>query len=655
MKRGTLTQLFAFAAMLGCLLASTIFSVRLSGIAGRHKLVYTDRAEESTSPEVAMGIALGAFRGIFVNFLWIRANDMKQDGKFFDAIQLADAITRLQPRFPRVWVFHAWNMAYNISVATQTDAERWDWVNQGVRLLRDKGIPANPNDMLLHKELAWIFLHKIGGVTDDANTYYKKRLALEWTVTLGNPPRLTPEAQRDRAKAIDIYANWLQPIADAPESLETLTQSDPAVAALVEKLNGLGVQLVRSQLLAHHELIRAVRASGQQVLLRQELRFNAKSQALEALIADPANDKPFAQILAFVRRRTLIDEYHMEPDRMVRFTRKYGPLDWRHHAAHSLYWSARGVEVNLDRYTDRNHSDFDFVNTDRLVVQSVQDLFRSGELYFDFLSQITGHNPTWQGIPNAHFADTYGDILDETRGRSWADRTDNRGFTVLSGGYENFLRDVICFLYRRNDVARAEKYYQRLREFGGLNLNDSGRAKELSLPLAQFVEAELKDRSTSPSVAVAQISAAIMGAFTSGLQAGDKDLFDSQMTFAREFHKHFFEKQGRMTNVSRGQFRMEQLDRSFPRVVGRMYFSFMGSLSLDDAERVYSLSPNDLKQYAYDALDSAYREPLTEAVKQGGRPFDVIFPPPPGMAEFRAQQRAIEAQREGGKSEVETR
>ena len=31
-----------------------------------------------------------------------------------------------------------------------------------------EGIPANPNDMVLHKELAWIFLHKIGGYTDDA-------------------------------------------------------------------------------------------------------------------------------------------------------------------------------------------------------------------------------------------------------------------------------------------------------------------------------------------------------------------------------------------------------------------------------------------------------------------------------------------------------
>ena len=101
----------------------------------------------------------------------LRAAMTRVIGKYIEANELAKVITQLQPRFPRVWVFHAWNMSYNISVATQTPQERWDWVNAGIKLLRDEGIPANPNDLLLHKELAWIFMHKIGGITDDANQY----------------------------------------------------------------------------------------------------------------------------------------------------------------------------------------------------------------------------------------------------------------------------------------------------------------------------------------------------------------------------------------------------------------------------------------------------------------------------------------------------
>src|SRR5439155_3299714 len=177
MTRTTLTQLLAALVLIGCLAASGVLGVDLAASAGRNRLVYTDRVSESDPPQVAAGIAMGAFRGLFVNFLWIRANNLKEEGRFYEAIDLARAITKLQPPFPQVWVFHAWNMAYNISVSTQTPQERWQWVSAGIRLLRDQAIPANPNDMLIHKELAWIFMHKIGGYMDDANLYYKRQLA----------------------------------------------------------------------------------------------------------------------------------------------------------------------------------------------------------------------------------------------------------------------------------------------------------------------------------------------------------------------------------------------------------------------------------------------------------------------------------------------
>src|ERR1035441_4541079 len=61
-------------------------------------------------------VALGGFRGLISNFLWIRSNDLQQDDKYFEAAQLADWITDLEPHFSQVWVFQAWNMAYNISV-----------------------------------------------------------------------------------------------------------------------------------------------------------------------------------------------------------------------------------------------------------------------------------------------------------------------------------------------------------------------------------------------------------------------------------------------------------------------------------------------------------------------------------------------------------
>src|SRR6476659_5457392 len=55
-------------------------------------------------------VALGGFRGVIANALWIRANELQQDGKFFEMVQLADWITKMQPTFTQVWTVQAWNM-----------------------------------------------------------------------------------------------------------------------------------------------------------------------------------------------------------------------------------------------------------------------------------------------------------------------------------------------------------------------------------------------------------------------------------------------------------------------------------------------------------------------------------------------------------------
>ena len=124
-------------------------------------------------------VALGGFRGLIANALWVRANDLQIDDKFFEAAQLAQWITDLEPNFTQVWLFQGWNMAYNISVKFKDFSDRWRWVENGIELLRDKGLVYNPNDVLIHRELAWFFQHKMGANLDDANMYYKQQWALE--------------------------------------------------------------------------------------------------------------------------------------------------------------------------------------------------------------------------------------------------------------------------------------------------------------------------------------------------------------------------------------------------------------------------------------------------------------------------------------------
>ncbi|MBS0196762.1 MAG: hypothetical protein JSR77_08395 [Planctomycetes bacterium] len=659
MSRDTKVQAGALAALLVCFISSIGLATGLTALAGREKLAATDQATEGQSKEVAVGIAMGAFRGIFVNFLWMRANAMKEDGKFFDAIELASAITKLQPRFPRVWVFHAWNMAYNISVMTQTSEERWNWVNAGIHLLRDQGIPANPNDMLLHKELGWIFLHKIGGFTDDANAYYKRRLAMEWTIVLGPPPARTPE-DRDRDHRIKVMTDWLSVVANAPDSLEELFAANPDAKALADKVIALGFKLDEG-VLGRYEMHKASASSvyraDYQAALKSKRKVDTQPTPMEeltAMIDDPAMQKSWDALLPTMRKRVLIDNYHMEPDRMIRYTQKYGPMDWRHHGSHAVYWSARGVELGLSRLTHDNRRDFDTLNTDRITVQGIQELFRTGDVYFDFFASMLNQYTVWIGAPDPHFVLAYGDIIEDARSRSWADQLDNRGFSPLTAGYENFLKDTICFFYRRNDLKGAEYWYSRLRTYKGLNQNYANRAAEMSVPLREFVDNELNDRFTSPNVAVAQVVGALTGAYTSGLLSGDTDLFSSQFEYAKRGHRYFMEQQRKAVVVNRDYVRMDQMEPDFRVEAGVVLVNVLASLSLDDAEKLYGRAPADLKKFAYDPLAARYRESVDERAKRfGSKKFDEIFPEPPDMPQFRAAFKKYADERVQGKPDTE--
>ena len=163
---------------------------------------------ENAPPALAFTtVALGGFRGLISNFLWIRANDLQEDDKFFEAAQLADWITKLEPTFTQVWLFQAWNMAYNISVKFKENqpgvyTDRWHWLERGIELLRDDGLRYNPNSILIYRELGWFFQHKMGQNLDDANLYYKSQWAQEMTNIFGYDgtnfgPLLHPQTAAD--------------------------------------------------------------------------------------------------------------------------------------------------------------------------------------------------------------------------------------------------------------------------------------------------------------------------------------------------------------------------------------------------------------------------------------------------------------------------
>ncbi len=182
---------------------------QLNGVRSELKLTRLEPLENAPPALAFVTVALGGFRGLIANVLWMRASDLQQDEKFFEMVQLADWITKLQPHFVTVWVHQAWNMAYNISVKFPESKDRWLWVSRGIELLRDEGMRYNPEEPLLYRELAWFYQHKMGANLDQSHVYYKQMLQREMAKVIG-PTRdgwralLNPQTDeaRERAKIL---------------------------------------------------------------------------------------------------------------------------------------------------------------------------------------------------------------------------------------------------------------------------------------------------------------------------------------------------------------------------------------------------------------------------------------------------------------------
>jgi hypothetical protein len=215
MNRPSRIYKFALLSAMAVLMVSVFFSQRYLNTQ-REVLGLTRIAPLENAPPLLEFTtkALGGFRGLIANALWLRANELQEEGKFFEMVQLSDWITKLEPHLAQVWVHLAWNMAYNISIKFNDPADRWGWVYRGIELLRDQGLRYNPREPLIYREIAWIFQHKIGHYLDDAHEFYKANWAEKMSEVLGRsgPPNFdelinptTPEAKEHARKLREVY------------------------------------------------------------------------------------------------------------------------------------------------------------------------------------------------------------------------------------------------------------------------------------------------------------------------------------------------------------------------------------------------------------------------------------------------------------------
>lgn len=124
----------------------------------------TGLAEVEISKLPALGTAglllIGGFRGIAVDILWLDVISLHEQREYDEERSLIDLITQLQPYYISVWVFQAWNIAYNISVQYPQPAEQWKRVKDGLAFLK-RGIALNPGSGDLYFYLGMMYLDKV--------------------------------------------------------------------------------------------------------------------------------------------------------------------------------------------------------------------------------------------------------------------------------------------------------------------------------------------------------------------------------------------------------------------------------------------------------------------------------------------------------------
>lgn len=397
--------------------------------------------------------AMSIFRSLLINYLWIRADELKNDGQYFDANHMAMLICKLQPNLDTVWDFQAWNLAYNISVQVKTAPERWQWVQRGIELYRDQGIPANPRSSELHYKLAWTLFHKCGGITDDDHRFYKMVLAADFEPIIGGGSH-----------------EELQALAAAPHRWEEVLKNQP-VFHLMQQLKGA------DDLQEDEEILDRLWE-----FLNESVAWPERYQP----VLDQAKNKEALQdILLFIRARQLRKKWKMDPQRMLEINQKYGPvdiesdvedkrfsLDWRHPAAMSLYWAMLASELTPE---DKK---FKKLQAQRLIYYSLQNLFLHGRIQVFYTLKPPMETEREQGrelltkpekIPMNVFLNhdirmfppAYQATMDLIAEQ---ERKDKSVIESVINGSINLCRNGIMRLYLAGFETWAEKYYRDLQK-----------------------------------------------------------------------------------------------------------------------------------------------------------------------------------------------
>ena len=609
--RDRFVEAIASATLIGCLAAAGVLMPSITRQRQELQLVISTEGTRGMPPHVALATAaLGTFRGLAVDFLWVRADALQDKGEFFEAQTLSQWITALQPRFPKVWGFQAWNLAYNISVSTKEPAERWVWINRGINLLRLQGIPLNPGDANLPMELGWLFFHKIGGKNDREHWYYKARLAREFREFLGDTT-----GGRTSAQAVERFRK----IADAPESLDAM-RADPLVRDALLLLEKHAATPNEDFLRMMGRVVLYNSSIDTKLLAGKVLPSGTNRGLVSALIEDQRlATAVFDTIIPHLQKRVLADRYCMEPRFMLELLQKYGPLDWAHPHAHGIYWSEKGIAVGRKVLRRDRLNELTIIRT---RLGNLQHLMRSGRLEFDPLADRIDI------LPDPRFIEAYEQGMQDAIRLIQSDAGVSAGefglATVedLLTGYESFLQQATVFSYLYGDDREAAGCFGKLRTLAEESgkpdqpLYNEGLDGFLMLRLGEVMEIDISNTRQF-------LDAMIQRAMLDGLAAGRIDTFNRFLKLAYTV----YDKRYGVSAPGTMHVNKEAQLPPFPRIVD---VSFRSAMKQESSPvliraRIWAWAPDELKARNWAQLG----ETLTAQAKAEGLDPARAFPQPP--------------------------
>jgi len=477
-----------------------------------------DAVESAPPPEIVLLThALGGFKVILIDLVWMRAVKMLNSKQFWELAQLYDWMGKLEPRLEEVWVFNGWNMSYNI-VAELSDSEsRWQWIDRAIAWLRDEGLRYNPKSGEIKREMAWIFWNKIGAYNDNHNAYYKHRWALIMNAVIGEEQHDWDFVDKLPTKLGEVLtlAGMEDKYMDVADSEERQKKIEEVLALRreMEKFidrysDHLGVGGRRSTRFA------AVRK--QLLPLTEATVYRQLPAPLREFLDQPENKEAKQILREFMMARVLRKDHKMDIGLMHDIEYDYGyektpespavsdeseepvmgpersapepvhvlwKMDWRLPDPHAIYWARRSLESQTERLMSlseqeteiRKKYDRERVHPERLIFYSLKQLYRRGQIaYMDPIP--TGNiNMTYDldSIEALHQyyirriaemqkdqdrLDTIWRALKKAGIRAIPE--DVVGLSTAKDGHIYFLQEVSEMLYYSAQMSEAAKYFK---------------------------------------------------------------------------------------------------------------------------------------------------------------------------------------------------